>query len=193
MDRKLLIEKYKSKIASTRGRVDVNGNNIEMRLTEDQWCQLWEEAKVIPSRNYVLSRKNDTGHYEIGNVYIQHNLHNVTEALTDNSELEYKITEYAIKTGYKRRTVKAMIKRGELRLWLAWSCSKPADRGFFAVRRRAIMLIYIGFWSAKIPAFAIVSTVARSSWNIAVKRSRPQKCVLFATAQNGWPKITILL
>lgn len=116
MDRKLLIEKYKSKIASTRGRVDVNGNNIEMRLTEDQWCQLWEEAKVIPSRNYVLSRKNDTGHYEIGNVYIQHNLHNVTEALTDNSDLEYKITEYAIKTGYKRRIVKAMIKRGELTL-----------------------------------------------------------------------------
>lgn len=116
MDRKLLVEKYRLKIASTRGRVDVNGNAIEMRLTEDQWCQLWSEAKVFPSRNYVISRKNDTGHYEIGNVYIQHNLHNVTEALTDNSELEYRITEYAIKTGYKRRIVKAMIKRGELRL-----------------------------------------------------------------------------
>lgn len=116
MDRKLLIEKYKSKIASTRGRVDANGNAIEMRLTENQWCQLWEEAEVFPNRNYVISRKNDAGHYEIGNVYIQHNLHNLTEALTDNSELEYKITEYAIKTGYKRRIVKAMIKRGELEL-----------------------------------------------------------------------------
>jgi predicted RNA polymerase sigma factor len=116
MDRKFLLEKYRLKKASTKGRVDVNGDLIEMRLTEDQWCQLWEEARVIPSRNYVISRKNDTGHYEIGNVYIQHNLHNVTEALTDNSDLEYKITEYAIKTGYKRRIVKAMIKRGEITL-----------------------------------------------------------------------------
>ena len=113
---KLLLEKYRLKIASTKGRVDTNGNAIEMRLTANQWCQLWTEAKVLPSRDYVISRKNDLGHYEIGNVYIQHNLYNVTEALTDNSDIEYRITEYAIKTGYKRRTVKAMIKRGELEL-----------------------------------------------------------------------------
>ena len=116
MDRKLLLEKYRLKKASTRGRLDINGNLIEMRLTAEEWCHLWEESGFIPSRYYVISRKNDIGHYEIGNVYIQHNLHNVTEALTDNSEFEYKITEYAIKTGYKRRTVKAMIKRGELEL-----------------------------------------------------------------------------
>ena len=116
MDRKFLLEKYRLKKASTRGRFDINGNLIEMRLTAEEWCQLWEESGFIPSRDYVISRKNDIGHYEIGNVYIQHNLHNVTEALTDNSELEYRITEYAIKTGYKRRIVKAMIKRGELQL-----------------------------------------------------------------------------
>jgi hypothetical protein len=116
MNKKLLLEKYKSKISSTKGRTDINGNPIEMRLSFDQWCELWEEAGVLPSRDYVISRNNDTGHYEIGNVYIQHNLHNLTQALTDNSDIEYKITEYAIKTGYKRRIVKGMIKRGELTL-----------------------------------------------------------------------------
>ena len=116
MDRKILLEKYRLKISSTKGRIDINGNPIEMRLSADQWCQLWEDAGVLPSRTYVISRKNDIGHYEIENVYIQHNLHNVTQALTDNSDIEYKITEYAIKTGYKRRTVKGMIKRGELTL-----------------------------------------------------------------------------
>ena len=102
------------KKASTKGRRDANGDLIEMRLTAEEWCQLWEESGFIPSRDYVISRRNDIGHYEIGNVYIQHNLHNLTQALTNNSDIEYKITEYAIKTGYKRRIVKAMIKRGEL-------------------------------------------------------------------------------
>lgn len=102
------------KKASTKGRRDTNGDPIEMRLTAEEWCQLWEESGFIPSRDYVISRRNDIGHYEIGNVYIQHNLHNVTQALTNNSDIEYKITEYAIKTRYKRRIVKAMIKRGEL-------------------------------------------------------------------------------
>ena len=116
MDKKRLLEKYRAKVASTRGRRDINGNLIEMKLTREEWCQLWDEAGVPPSRDYVISRYNDIGHYEIGNVRIQHNLLNVTEALTDNSEIEYKITEYAIKTGYKRSTVKNMIKRGALSL-----------------------------------------------------------------------------
>jgi hypothetical protein len=114
MCQKILLEKYRMKKASTKGRRDANGDLIEMRLTAEEWCQLWEESGFIPSRDYVISRRNDIGHYEIGNVYIQHNLHNVTQALTNNSDIEYKITEYAIKTGYKRRIVKAMIKRGEL-------------------------------------------------------------------------------
>ena len=114
MHKKILLEKYRSKIAATKGRIDAVGNPIEVKLTADEWCQLWIDAGVMPSRDYVISRKNDIGHYEIGNVYIQHHLYNVTEALTDNSDIEYKITEYAIKSGYKRRIVKAMIKRGEL-------------------------------------------------------------------------------
>lgn len=47
------------------------------------------------------------------------------------------------------------------------------------------MLIYIGLDHAKTATFAIVGAGTRSFKRIAVKRSRPQKCILFATAQNG--------
>jgi hypothetical protein len=46
------------------------------------------------------------------------------------------------------------------------------------------MLIYIGLDHAKIHAFATAGADTRSFKRIAVKRSRPEKCVLFATAQN---------
>ena len=111
---KYLKEKYRTKIASTRHRVDKLGNPIEFRLSFDEWSKLWDDAGLLPNRNYILSRVNDIGHYEAGNVYVNHTLLNVTEASTDNSDIERKITQYSIETGYKRRIVKGMIKRGDL-------------------------------------------------------------------------------
>lgn len=111
-----LKEKYRAKISSTRGRVDKLGNPIEFRLTFEEWVTLWDNAGLLPGRDYVLSRQNDIGHYEIGNVYVNHNLHNVMESLTSNTELDRKITQYSIETGYKRNIVKGMIRRGELEL-----------------------------------------------------------------------------
>lgn len=116
LNEKFLRKKFLAKIGSTKGRVDKNGDPIEFRLTLDQWCQLWNEAGVLPAQPFVLSRKSDLGHYEIGNVYVSHNLLNVTETLTDQTELNNKITAYAIETGYKRRMIKGMLKRGELEL-----------------------------------------------------------------------------
>ena len=110
-----LRKKFLAKIGSTKGRVDKNKDPIEFRLTFDQWCQLWNEAGVMPAQPFVLSRKNDLGHYEIGNVYVSHNLLNVTEP-HDTTELDDKINAYAISTGYKRRIVKSMVKRGDLKL-----------------------------------------------------------------------------
>lgn len=104
------------KIASTRNRIDKLGNPIEFRLSFDEWCTLWNDAGLLPNRDNILSRKNDIGHYEIDNVYVNHTLHNVVEASTDNSELEQRITQFSIETGYKRRIVKGMIRRGELDL-----------------------------------------------------------------------------
>ena len=109
---KLLKEKFRSKQASTKGRVDKLGNPIEFRLTYDEWASLWIASGHLPGREYVLSRKDDTGHYEIGNVYVNHMLMNVTEASTANTDLDQRITQYCIDTGYKRRAVKSMIKRG---------------------------------------------------------------------------------
>jgi hypothetical protein len=71
---------------------------------------------VRPAQPFVLSRKDDVGHYEIGNVYVSHNLLNVTEALDSKSDLDWKITAYAIESGYKRNIVKGMLKRGEIEL-----------------------------------------------------------------------------
>ncbi len=112
----LLLKKYRNKISSTKGRVDKNGNPIQMRLTFEEWCSIWEAAGVLPQAPYVLSRYNDEGHYELGNVFVQHNLLNSCDAVTENTELDKKINEYCLKTGYKRRIVRAMIRRGELHL-----------------------------------------------------------------------------
>jgi hypothetical protein len=109
-----LLKKYNAKRSSTRARKDKAGNIIEFRLTFEQWCQLWADAGVRPAYPYVLSRKDDIGHYSIDNVYVSHNLYNVTESLENQTDDNWKITAYAIKTGYKRSIVKSMIRRGLL-------------------------------------------------------------------------------
>jgi len=110
-----MIERHwKSKIACTKNRRDRNGDPIEMRLTLEQYTKLWADFGKPPGYPYVISRKNDIGHYEIGNVYIQHTIKNVMETTANNNEMEQKITEYAIAKGYKRRIVKNLIKAGKL-------------------------------------------------------------------------------
>jgi hypothetical protein len=115
MTQEYFLKKYKSKIASTKNRVDRNGNAIEMRLSFEEYCTLWKAADKLPGQPYVMSRKDDLGHYEIGNVYIQHNVKNVMEVCERDSEkfkseLEKQITEYCIKTGYKRSIAKRLLK-----------------------------------------------------------------------------------
>jgi hypothetical protein len=116
IDEKFWLNKYKAKITSTKGRKDKNGNAIEMRLSFEEYVKLFTDAGKKPSREYCLSRINDIGHYEIGNVFVQHNIHNVVDYLGLTSEKDRKITEYAIKNKYNRTIVKNMIKRGELSL-----------------------------------------------------------------------------
>lgn len=110
----ILKEKYKAKIASTRGRKDRDGNPILFKLTYEEWVSIWQEAGVMPGRNWVLSRCNDCGHYELGNVFVQHNIQNVCDTLGLDSEYEQRVTELAIKTGYKRIVVRRLLKQGKL-------------------------------------------------------------------------------
>lgn len=111
---KTLLKKYKAKKASTKGRIDGHGKPIEFRLSFDEWCELWTTAGRLPNRDWVISRHNDLGHYEVGNVFIQHNLHNVRDGANKVSTMDRQITDYAIKHGYKIRIVKNMVARGQL-------------------------------------------------------------------------------
>ena len=87
------LKKYKEKQRSTIGRIDKNGDPIEFRLTFEQFSSLWKDAGLVPGYPYVISRKNDIGHYEIGNVFIQHNIQNITDSHGLNSNLDKKINE----------------------------------------------------------------------------------------------------
>jgi len=109
-----LLDRYKGKISSTKGRIDKNGNPIEMRLTFDEWCDIWMSSGRLPSTEYVLSRYDDIGHYEVGNVFVQHNKSNVCDAMGLSTEYDKKITDYSIKTGYKRIVVRKLIKAGKV-------------------------------------------------------------------------------
>ena len=85
MDVKTALEKYRTKKGSTKRRKDKNGDQIEFRLTFEEWCQIWLESGKIDQMGcrkgqYVMSRFNDIGHYEIGNVEIKTCSENSIEA-----------------------------------------------------------------------------------------------------------------
>lgn len=59
---------------------------IGWRLTFAQWLAIWLESGKLEQRGrgkgrYVMSRVNDSGAYEIGNVHIQHSVDNSFEAV----------------------------------------------------------------------------------------------------------------
>jgi hypothetical protein len=76
--------KYHAHKANTRKRFDKNGNQIEFRLTFEEWYDIWIKSGHWDNRGrkqgqYVMSRKNDIGNYEIGNVFIQPVFNNHSE------------------------------------------------------------------------------------------------------------------
>lgn len=67
---------FYSQRASARNRIDCQGNPIEFNLTFDEWFKIWQdsghwEQRGIRKGQYCMSRYNDIGNYEIGNVFIQ--------------------------------------------------------------------------------------------------------------------------
>ena len=113
---KFFMKKYKAKISSTKKRIDKNANPIEFRLSFEEYVSLYLDKGVVPSRQYVLARNGDIGHYEIGNVSVIHLIENSCESVGKTSNLDKKITDFCINNSYPRRIVKGMIKRGELSL-----------------------------------------------------------------------------
>lgn len=67
---------YEIKAKTITRRRDKNGLPIEMLLTFDEWLDIWLASGQLLNRGlrrgqYVMSRDNDLGHYEVGNAFIQ--------------------------------------------------------------------------------------------------------------------------
>ena len=63
----------------------VHTRGLEWKLTFDEWWDIWEQSGQWEHRGrtkdkYVMSRRNDVGAYEVGNVFIQLAGANVSQA-----------------------------------------------------------------------------------------------------------------
>ena len=71
-----LVKIKKPSTIFSRQRSMAKIRNIEWHLTFEEWWNIWEQSGKYEQRGrgagkYCMSRKNDTGPYEVGNVYIQ--------------------------------------------------------------------------------------------------------------------------
>ena len=83
-----MLRAYRNQIARCRHKTDANGHPVEMRLTFEQWSEIWKDSGHWDQRGtrkgcYCMSRINDIGHYELGNVVIQ--LHSQNSSDTDHT------------------------------------------------------------------------------------------------------------
>lgn len=62
--------------AVNQGKWDRTGHKVEFKLTFVQWMRIWTKSGHLEERGrgkgkYCMSRKDDLGNYEVGNVFIQ--------------------------------------------------------------------------------------------------------------------------
>lgn len=79
-----LKKKFATQRQSTLRRIDRSGKPIIFKLTFDEWLNLWVTSGYLDKMGrsggcYVMSRKNDLGNYELGNVFIQSVEQNLSE------------------------------------------------------------------------------------------------------------------
>lgn len=79
-------KKYQAQKNMCKRRKDRLGNDIEMRLSFEEWLFIWLESGKWEHRGkcigqYCMSRLNDIGHYEQGNVVIRRVEDNSREAI----------------------------------------------------------------------------------------------------------------
>lgn len=77
--------KYNQQRLVSYRRVDAAGKPIEFKLTFEEWVQIWIDsghaAKMGRGKGkYCMSRLNDLGNYEIGNVFIQDHFQNLLDS-----------------------------------------------------------------------------------------------------------------
>lgn len=106
------IRKAKKKYRAQTGldRRDKLGSIIEMKLTFNEWLKIWIDSghwheRGVHKGQYCMSRINDIGHYELGNIEIKLHSDNciegnvgrkhTPETLKFFSELHYEGREYS--------------------------------------------------------------------------------------------------
>ena len=94
---KLAKQQYRMQRNSCKNRIDRLNNPIEMRLTFEEWLDIWLQSGHWHERGcrkdqYCMSRYNDLGHYEIGNIEIKSVKDNIIEK-TNSTEWQagYKL------------------------------------------------------------------------------------------------------
>lgn len=94
---------YQTHKYNCNGKTDVDGNPVEMRLSFDEWLAIWNASGHLAQRGrgkdkYVMSRIDDRGHYESGNVEVITHAENVRRAsLNPNRRVGVRVwTEAAL-------------------------------------------------------------------------------------------------
>ena len=75
----------------TKGRKDKLGNEIEFKLTPEEWLSWWQATGHYHERGsrkgqYVMARINDIGHYELGNIKCLSSSDNVRDGSTGRTD-----------------------------------------------------------------------------------------------------------
>jgi hypothetical protein len=77
-------EKFLIQRSNSYKRLDHAGNPIKFRISFEDWARIWKESGHWDQRatrigGYVMTRYNDLGNYELGNVEIKLHTMNVSE------------------------------------------------------------------------------------------------------------------
>lgn len=77
-------QKYRIHRYNASLRLDRQGNPIQFNLSFDEWMDIWFTSGYVhlmgrSAGSYVMSRNNDIGNYEVGNVSIQPVEQNIRE------------------------------------------------------------------------------------------------------------------
>jgi len=94
---------HRSRCSDTNPRYDAAGCRIEFKLTYGEWYDIWDASgkwseRGVGAGKYCMTRLNDLGHYEVGNVEIRLHTTNSIDAsigrsFTHTEEAKRKISE----------------------------------------------------------------------------------------------------
>ena len=92
---KLAQMQYSQQRKNCGKRKDKNGNPILFKLTFEEWLNIWLESGHYDQRgrckdSYVMSRYNDLGHYEVGNVIISTHRRNASAGNKGGNKTSFK-------------------------------------------------------------------------------------------------------